>query len=71
MRELEACTKANVEVQVGREAAEAQEGAAKGKLWLEQQGRRGIVRKAPCLLLAELASELILVWYSGAKDRLA
>ena len=34
-RELEACTKANAELQEGREAAEARDGAAEGKIRLE------------------------------------
>ena len=35
-RELEACTKANADLQEGQEAAEAREGAAEGKLCLER-----------------------------------
>ena len=54
-RELEACTRANADLQEGREAAEAREGAAEGKLHLDQQAREGMVRKPPYLLLAELA----------------
>ena len=54
-RELEASTKANADLQEGREAAEAREGAAEGKLHLDQQAREGMVRKPPYLLLAELA----------------
>ena len=54
-RELEASTKANADLQEGREAAEAREGAAEGRLHLDQQAREGMVRKPPYLLLAELA----------------
>ena len=46
-RELEACTKANADLQEGQEAAEAREGAAEGKLRLERQAREGMVRKPP------------------------
>ena len=49
--ELEACTKANAELQDGRRAAEAREGAAESKLRLERQGHEGMSRKPPCFLL--------------------
>jgi hypothetical protein len=54
-RELEACTKANADLQEGREATEAREGAAEGKLRLEHQSREGMVQKPPCFPLTELA----------------
>jgi len=54
-RELEACTKANADLQEGQEAAEAREGAAEGKLRLERQAREGMVQKPPCFSLTEFA----------------
>jgi len=45
---LAACEKANTDLQMGREAAEAREDATKGKLCLERQAREGMVRKPPC-----------------------
>ena len=54
-RELEACTKANADLQEGREAAEAREDATEGKLRLERQAREGMVRKPPCFSLTEFA----------------
>ena len=53
--ELEACTKANADLQEGREAAEARDGAAEGKLRLERQAREGMVWKPPCFLFSEFA----------------
>ena len=50
-RELEACTKANADLQEGREAAEAREGATEGKLRLKRQARKGMVQKPPCFFL--------------------
>ena len=47
-RDLAACEKANTDLQMGREAAEAREDATKGKLCLERQAREGMVRKPPC-----------------------
>ena len=47
-RELEACTKANADLQEGLGAAEAREGATEGKLRLERQAREGMVWKPPC-----------------------
>jgi len=47
-RDLAACVKANADLQKGRDAAEAREGATKGKLRLERQAREGMVRKPPC-----------------------
>ena len=46
--DLAACTKANDDLQEGREAAEAREGATEGKLCLELQAREVMVRKALC-----------------------
>ena len=43
--ELEACTKANEELQKLREVAEAREAAKEEKLCLEQQARQGMIRK--------------------------
>jgi len=54
-RELEACTKANADLQEGREALEAREGATEGKLRLERQARKGMVQKPSCFPLTELA----------------
>ena len=42
-RELASCTKANADLQEGREAAEAREGATEGKLCLELQAREVMV----------------------------
>ena len=53
--ELEACTKANADLQEGLGAAEAREGATEGKLRLERQAREGMVWKPPCFPLTELA----------------
>jgi predicted nucleic acid-binding Zn-ribbon protein len=50
-RELEACTKANADLQEKRDAAEARKGATEGKLHLERQGRAGAVLKPPCFSL--------------------
>ena len=44
--ELEACTKANEELQKLREVVEAREAATEEKLHLEQQARRGTIRKS-------------------------
>jgi len=44
-RDLAACEKANTDLQKGRDAAEAREGATEGKLCLERQVREDIVRK--------------------------
>ena len=44
--ELEACTKANEELQKLREVAKAWEAATEEKLRLEQQARRGMIRKS-------------------------
>ena len=44
--ELEACTKANKKLQKLWEVAEAREAATKEKLRLEQQARRGMIRKS-------------------------
>ena len=44
--ELEACAKANEELQKLREVAEAWEAANEEKLCLEQQARRGMIRKS-------------------------
>ena len=49
--ELEACTKDNEELQKLREVAEAQDAATEEKLCLEQQARRGTIRKSYDLLL--------------------
>ena len=46
--DLAACTKANDDLQEGREAAEAREGATEVKLRLERQAREGMVQKPPC-----------------------
>ena len=54
-RELEACTRANADLQEGLEAAKEMEGATKGKLRLERQEREGMVREPPCFPLTELA----------------
>ena len=50
--ELEACTKANEELQKLREVAEAREAAIEEKLRLEQQARCGIIRKSYCYVLS-------------------
>ena len=47
-RDLAACDKANADLQKGRDAAEAREGATEGKLRLERQAREGMARKPPC-----------------------
>ena len=52
-RELEACTKANADLQEGREALEAREGATEGKLRLERQAHEGMVRKPPYFPVGE------------------
>ena len=44
--ELEACTKANEELQKLREVAEAREAATEEKLRLEQQAQRGTIQKS-------------------------
>ena len=44
--ELQACTKANEELQKLRDVAEAREAATEEKLRLEQQARRGTIRKS-------------------------
>ena len=44
--ELEACTKANEELQKLQEVAEVQEAPTEEKLRLEQQARRGTIRKS-------------------------
>ena len=44
--ELEACTKAHVELQKLREVAEAREATTEEKLHLEQQARRGMILKS-------------------------
>ena len=44
--ELEACTKANEELQKLRDVAEAREAATEEKLHLEQQARRGMILKS-------------------------
>jgi len=46
--ELEACTKANEELQKLREVAEAREAAIEEKLRLEQQARRGTIQRSYC-----------------------
>ena len=43
--DLAPCEKANADLQKGRDAAEAREGATEGKLCLERQVREDIVRK--------------------------
>ena len=43
--DLTSCEKANADLQKGRDAAEAREGATEGKLCLERQVREDIVRK--------------------------
>ena len=50
--ELEACTKANEELQKLREVAEAREAATEEKLRLEQQARRGTIRRSYCYVLS-------------------
>ena len=50
--ELEACTKANEELQKLREVAEAREAATEEKLHLEQQARRGTIRRSYCYVLS-------------------
>jgi hypothetical protein len=59
-RELEACTKANAELQMGQEATKARKGAAEGKLRLERQGREGVVLKPPCFFWLDLRHGLLL-----------
>ena len=49
--ELEPCAKANADLQEGREAAEAREGATEVKLRLKRQARKGMVQKPPCFFL--------------------
>ena len=44
--ELEACTKANEELQKLWEVVEAREASTEEKLRLEQQARRGMIRKS-------------------------
>ena len=46
--DLVACEKANADLQKGRDAAEAREGATEGKLHLERQARERMARKPPC-----------------------
>ena len=48
-RDLVAREKANTDLQNGRDAAEAREGATEGKLRLERQASKGMVRKPPCI----------------------
>jgi hypothetical protein len=49
--ELEACANANADLQEGREAAEAREGATEGKLRLKRHARNGMVQKPSCFFL--------------------
>ena len=49
--ELEACTKANEELQKLRDVAEAREAATEEKLRLELKARRGTIRKSYCYVL--------------------
>ena len=44
--ELEACTKANEELQKLREVAEAREAATEEKLRLEREARQGMTRRS-------------------------
>ena len=53
--ELEACTKANEELQKLREVAEAREAATEEKLRLEQQASRGTIRKSYCYVLSVIS----------------
>ena len=53
--ELAACTKANADLQKGREATEAREDATEGKLRLERQAREVWFRNHPIFLSNELA----------------
>ena len=50
--ELEACTKANEELQKLREVAEAREAATEEKLRLERQARRSTTRRSYCYVLS-------------------
>ena len=50
--ELEACTKANEELQKLRDVAEAREAATEEKLCLEQQARRGRIRRSYCYVFS-------------------
>ena len=61
-RDLAACEKANANLQKGRHAAEAREGATEGKLRLERQAREGMVWKPPCFPLTELAWSWIIIF---------
>ena len=45
-RDLEACTKANEELHSLREAAKQREALMAGKLKLEQEARRGMIRRS-------------------------
>ena len=50
--ELEACTKANEELQKLQEVAEVQEAPTEEKLRLEQQARLGTIRRSYCYVLS-------------------
>ena len=56
--ELEACTKANEELQKLREVAEAREAATEEKLCLEQQARQGMIQKSYGYLFSVVFSGL-------------
>ena len=49
--ELEACTKANEELQKLRDAAEVREAATEEKLRLEREARKGMIRKSYAMFL--------------------
>ena len=70
-RDLAACEKANTDMQKGRDAAEAREGATEGKLRLERQARKGMILESPCFLLDPTHGELIGTVLTGAEARLA
>ena len=54
--ELEACTKANEELQKLREVAEAREAATKEKLRLEREARQGMTRRSYCMFFLSCSS---------------
>ena len=56
--ELEACTKANEELQKLREVAEAREATTEEKLCLERQARRGTIPRSYCYVLSVVFSGL-------------
>ena len=54
--ELEACTKANEELQKLREVAEAREAATKEKLRLEREARQGMTRRSYAMFFLSCSS---------------